>query len=508
MGDLGGRNPKAGVLCVLRRAGAFLAVLTCLTRAAPAPAAEYAEGARAFEQGDFARAISLWRDAAWVNDDIDAQIQLADLYFPPRSATAGKGASAKSRVLQYVPRDVVEGYVWTYLALTNKQRSQGSLTVLTQELSTRLSNRFKSDMPRLYNQMTSTQRRDAEQRIIYVLASRGADGFYRLGEIYFACPLVMNWSPATNEVPATADNVLCRYPNDAGARFPSASVFEEDPIDALAYFTIAEELGHKYAAAAKRRVEQFVNGKSCPPQSGNPPASSTASYEHYCDEIKRAADWMAELWEPPFEVYPNPYSDESRVDTLKQAALARVGKMECASFQEALRELGFYRGAVDNACGSMTRKATLAYQASIGGPVTGELAPAQAVKLIRTAAVNGFAPTQFTLGFMYHYGYGVPVSYPRARTWFERAANQRHPYALYNLGIMYRDGLGVSVDFGQAATYFMAAREAGYPNKHEIACRLQEVNWSDESSAKSAATCTKQASQSVAPRAKPTSAGQ
>ncbi len=501
---MGDSDPKAGVLCVLRRAGVLLALLACLTRATPAPAAEYAEGARAFEQGDYARAISLWRDAAWVNDDIDAQLQLADLYFPAKTAMTGKSASGRKLALQYVPRDVVEAYVWTYLALINKQRSQGTLTVLTQELSTRLSDRFKNDMPRIYNQMTSTQRRDAEQRIIYILASRGAEGFYRLGEIYFACPRMLNWNPATNEVPAVADSVLCRYPNDAVARSPSASVFEEDPIDGLAYFMIAEELGYKYAATAKKKVEQLVNGKSCTsPQSGSPPASSGASYEHYCGEIKDAADWMAELWEPPFEVYPKPYSDESRVDSLKEAALARIGKIECASFQRALREVGFYRGEIDNACGPTTRKATLAYQASLGGPVTGELMPPQAVKLIRTAAVNGFAPSQFTLGYMYHYGYGVPVSYPRARTWFEKAANQRHPYALYNLGIMYRDGLGVRVDFGQAATYFLAAREAEYPNKQEIACRLKEVNWSDESSAKASATCPKQGAETASPRAKP-----
>jgi TPR repeat protein len=281
-------------------------------------------------------------------------------------------------------------------------------------------------------------------------------------------------------------------------------VFEEDPIDALAYFALAEELGHKYAATAKGKVEELVNGKSCSAQQATTAsAPSGASYERYCAEIKEAADSMAELWEPPFEVYPKPYSDESRVDTLKEAALARIGKIECAAFQRAMREIGFYRGEVDNACGPATRKSTLAYQASLGGPVTGELTPAQAVKLIRTAAVNGFASSQFTLGYMYHYGYGVPVSYPRARTWFEKAANQRHPYALYNLGILYRDGLGVRVDFSQAATYFLAAREAGYPRKQEIACRLKEVNWPDES-AKGSATCPEQAAWTASPRAKPT----
>lgn len=489
VGECGDRHPGAAILCALRRAGPIVLVLLSLTRAGPVPAAEYAEGARAFERGDYARAIALWRSAAWVNDDIDAELQLADLY-----------ANAKSE--KYVPKDVVEAYVWTFLALINKQRSHDTLTVLTKGLEQDLASKFAETLPLLYTQMTSAERREAEQRIVYILSSRGADGLYRLGEIYFACPRLLAWDARD-----TADRLLCRAANvtEAGAaQFPAATVFNENPVDAYAYFAIAEELGHKYAATAKQKVAELVNGPSCgtAPSKDSAPLTPLAGYNKYCRGIIDAGERLAELWEPPFEVYPKPYSDESRVDTLKEDALTRISAIRCASFQEALRELGFYRGAVDDACGSQTRKAVLAYQASIGGPVTGELAPSQAVRLIRTGAANGFAPSQFTLGYMYYYGYGVPVSYPRARTWFEKAGRQRHPYALYNLGIMYRDGLGVEVDFDKAATYFMAARDAGYPRKREIACRLKEVNWPDEGAGKGLSCSSDSTTATATPRPK------
>lgn len=448
------------------------------------PAVEYAEGARAFAAGNYARAIALWRAAAWVDDDVDAQLQLSDLYYHSKKKDDG---SFEARELKYVPKDVVEAYVWTYLAVINNQRVTTRVPVATTR-DKALEGKFRTYLPLLFNQMSSAQRREAEERIIYILASRGASGFYRLGELYFACPDFKRSEALQGEFSVT-DRVLCRGRIE-NAQFPAVNVFNESPVDSLAYFMIAEELGHKYAADARKKVIELID----------------ASYAAHKTNITAAAEAMREMWEPPFEVYPKPFSDESHIDTLKEEALARIGKnIECAAFQEALRELGHYAGAVDNQCGPATRRAVLAFQASIGGPVTGELMPAQAVKLIRTAAVKGFAPSQFTLGYMYHYGYGVPVSYPRARAWFEKAADQRYPFALYNLGILYRDGLGVRADFVQAATYFMAAREAGYPNKAQIACRLKEVNWPDEGR-DGGATCPEQSSGLPAPQPKPASA--
>jgi TPR repeat protein len=448
----------------VRLASVLLTLVCLLPITSAAPAAEYAEGARAFDRGDYARAISLWRSAAWVSDDVDAQLELGDLY----------------RTDKYVPKDIVEAYVWTYLAVINKPQPSDHLKVLSNSLGAELKRRAEKVLPELFFQMTSAEQREAERRIVYILASQGAEGLYRLGEIYFSCPTGGN-------VNVPYDRILCR-PNVAPA---PASVFNDNPVDAYAYFSMAEDLGHKYAATAKKTIWEQLLG--CPALVPAPPAPSVGGptplapipgYSTYCDKIKWAADRMHEFWEPPFEVYPKPYSDESRVDTLKEEALTRIGSIKCSHFQEALRELGFYRGPIDSVCGPGTQKAILSYQASIGGPVTGALLPAQAVRLIRTAAVNGFAASQFTLGYMYFYGYGVPVSYPRARGWFEKAGGQRHPQALYNLGIMYRDGLGVEIDFAQAATYFMASRDAGYPKPDEIRCRLSEVKWPDEGGSK------------------------
>ena len=63
--------------------------------------------------------------------------------------------------------------------------------------------------------------------------------------------------------------------------------------------------------------------------------------------------------------------------------------------------------------------------------------------LIRQAAEGGYAPAQYTLGTMYSAGQGAEPSRSEAAIWFERAAVQNHPLALYNLGLYYDLGMGV-----------------------------------------------------------------
>ena len=479
-------GPQGGSLAALTArclASAFLLVVFLLSSPAIGNSAEYAEGARAFERGDYTRAIELWRRAAWVDDDIDAELELADLY----------------RQGKYAQKDMVESYVWTYLALLNNQRLSDLFNV-TDSLAIDVTNRSKFELPYLYVSMNSRERYEAEQRIVYILASRGADGFFRLGEAYFSC-----WRAPSDQLDKSGrDSLLCR--RSMGPQFThldGSNVISENPVDAYAYFSIAEELRQKYARTAKDQIKMVLGIDLKAPKTRDSGGRSSATagctgssfpsgtsskvdktigsvYSCFAESIITSADRMAEFWEPPFEVYPKPYSDESRIDSDKEDALAKIVNVPCSSIQEALLAIGFYSGAIDGSCAGTSRKAMLQYQASLGVPTTGELTPQQIVRLVRTSAVNGNAAGQFTLGTMYFYGYGVPISYPRARTWFEKAGDQRHPYALYNLGIMYRDGLGVDVDFGQAATYFMAARRSHYPNDGEISCRLAEVNWPDE----------------------------
>ena len=52
------------------------------------------------------------------------------------------------------------------------------------------------------------------------------------------------------------------------------------------------------------------------------------------------------------------------------------------------------------------------------------------------AAEQGQAEAQYTLGFMYAKGEGVPQDYAEAMKWFRKAAEQGHAEAQHNLGVM------------------------------------------------------------------------
>jgi hypothetical protein len=79
---------------------------------------------------------------------------------------------------------------------------------------------------------------------------------------------------------------------------------------------------------------------------------------------------------------------------------------------------------------------------------------AEAVKWYRLAAEQGYAAAQSTLGFMYAEGRGVPQDYAEAVKWYRLAAEQGDADAQYNLGGMYAEGRGVPQDYVQAYMWF------------------------------------------------------
>jgi TPR repeat protein len=86
---------------------------------------------------------------------------------------------------------------------------------------------------------------------------------------------------------------------------------------------------------------------------------------------------------------------------------------------------------------------------------------AAALPLIRSAADAGHADAQYTLGTMYAFGDGVPLSKTDARHWFERAGAQNHPRALFNLGLYHERGIGVPKDMVRALTWYRRGAAAG-----------------------------------------------
>jgi hypothetical protein len=61
-------------------------------------------------------------------------------------------------------------------------------------------------------------------------------------------------------------------------------------------------------------------------------------------------------------------------------------------------------------------------------------------EFFRRAALKGYAPSQYRLGYCYESGRGVDQSFSTANEWYEKAASQGFVDAQYKLGHSYRNG--------------------------------------------------------------------
>ena len=79
---------------------------------------------------------------------------------------------------------------------------------------------------------------------------------------------------------------------------------------------------------------------------------------------------------------------------------------------------------------------------------------ATALEKWQTLAEVGNAEAQYSLGFLYLEGQGVPQDYGKACAWFEKAAAQGHAQAQYNLGVLYENGQGITRDYDKARAWY------------------------------------------------------
>jgi TPR repeat protein len=86
------------------------------------------------------------------------------------------------------------------------------------------------------------------------------------------------------------------------------------------------------------------------------------------------------------------------------------------------------------------------------------------VSWYRKAAEQGHADAQFTLGYMYSNGCGVPKDDKLAASWYRLAAEQGEAAAQFNLAIMYLSGEGVQEDNVSAHMWLNLAIEGGQVN--------------------------------------------
>ncbi len=86
----------------------------------------------------------------------------------------------------------------------------------------------------------------------------------------------------------------------------------------------------------------------------------------------------------------------------------------------------------------------------------------RALQEFRPLAEQGDVRAQFSVGFMYYYGHGVPQDRAEAVKWYRRAAEQGDARAQNNLGIMYDESRGVPQDDAEALKWYRRAAEQGH----------------------------------------------
>lgn len=83
------------------------------------------------------------------------------------------------------------------------------------------------------------------------------------------------------------------------------------------------------------------------------------------------------------------------------------------------------------------------------------------------AAQQDFCRAEYSLGLIYHKGYGVKQDYAQAIYWYKRAAQQKFSNAQLNLGVMYEEGQGVQKNITKAKQWYQLACDNGLPKACE-----------------------------------------
>jgi TPR repeat protein len=413
-----------GVHRVLRRATLAGWLVAAAALVPTGYAADYADGNYAANHISLETAVTIWRQAAWQNDDFLAQVKLGDIY---SNSTDGRFY------------DPVEAYVWFYLAGRNRT---GRGRFWDDEAADVIRARHDHAMDKqgeILLELSSQERVEAHDRITYILSCNGADGFLELGRI-----------SASNRHDDDDD-----WHGGRGRGGGAPSVMMPNDSEALTYFHIADAMGNPLGRPYLNTLEANLRG----------------SYfgAHLVDKQAKAFHY----WTPPFEFYPTgsapggvPLSDECVVGMERQRALALAAAIPPEAVRHALFFLG-WKGP----------QAVLQYQASLPAEATGRLTGMQLVRAIQTAAFNGDADSQNTLGVMYAKGLGVVTNYVRAEYWFARAADQRYPAALYHLGVLYKVGPpGIDQDLHKSNDFMTSSAIAGFrPTMNQLGSLLNNA---------------------------------
>lgn len=485
-----------------------VAIMTLMVLATANPArADVADCERAYQQGRKDEAIRLCRRAAWQENDFFAQVKLGDIYSAKREDDKG-----------YV--DPVEAYVWYFMAAHNSGIfDHFHLDAAADFVVTKLA-QAENEAEEIYRNLLQDERVDARNRIMYIAACRGGDGFILLGQLQdpyinqrhmsSTGPLsgviadawvhvrrpggvfsrkVDSYNPyassSTGGYPAAGSykssydfwvNKLCTNSDWFGWMMPSgcsrystavegtSSAFQTSTIEAMVSYLLAERAGHPVA-------KQYIDGlKALTPGTGGDPKAAG-------NDLHAKAKAKAQTWLAPFEFYAAEtryrgetpsglvHGDECPVNLQRERALAKADKLMPVG-PDMLKAIGFLRGPGAQEFARAVSK----YQDMLGDTQTGTFTPMQLTRLIQIMAVRGNARAQRYLGIMYVKGVGVPQNFVRAEKWLLLAAEQGDGEAMYSLAELYTQGAdGVEKSEDRAVRYRQGAAVAGFePSRSEF----------------------------------------
>lgn len=369
--------------------------------------------------------IRYFRHLAFGNDFF-AQLELGNRY-------AAVNAADKNL------EDRIESSVWLVMALANGE----GYAPMTRAIDPRggvVPSRFDKcrafERARAYklldnnlSMMDSGERDKVRDRVIYIMAAQGPEGFRALGRLY---------DDQYGPMGEPADNPQAIKANMRGSDYGLANVrslFERSDVDAYLYNYKAMETGDVGAYVMLKDFER-----------------SAPDRQRYASFVES----KAKRWVAPYEFYPPeapsggvPHSDESRLDDAAVYALSRMDELPFVHVVRALNYLDILHSDCEGP-GDIPKQTIDALRAMLGLPGGERLTNMDRLRAIQIAAVNGDARSQLVLAVMYSEGVGVEVDPARAFYWYQQAEKQGSPEARYAMSTYFDLGLAGVADQDKA----------------------------------------------------------
>ncbi|MDC7684093.1 tetratricopeptide repeat protein [Asticcacaulis sp. BYS171W] len=434
---------------------------------------------------DQERAIRYFRKHAFANDFF-SQLELANRYMAVR---------ATDKNLE----DPIEASVWLVMALTNPEGfAPINRTLKNGQMASRFDKCRAVERANAYRQlernlerMDNSERDKVRDRVIYIQAQLGADGFRTLGRLYDAQYGPMG-EPADNR---EAVRAMMRNPVDG--RPNVISLFQRNDVDAYLYNYKASETGDvgsyvmlkdfERSSPDRNRYGAFVEAKAkrwVAPYEFYPPTAPTGGVPHSdesrprndayeyalsrMDELPFIHVWRALVYLDLAQPGPPPGGAYNRVNDQyhDQGPLGpNDGDLQPVQRPEA---------PVSSGPGRVSPQTLAALRGILGRPDGARLTNLDKVRAIQLAATNGSKDAQLVLAVMYSEGVGVPADYARAYYWYQEAEKQGSAEARFAMSTYFALGLSGVADQDKASAVVLRLDSAlaGYKPS---ASRLQAV---------------------------------